>query len=105
MNMTHFSLLQLPETQQESGSTLNSQIGNKCRSTEVLFNTSQENFLGPNLVCPCVLKKVLISTVIWFPCPSSWENESERKEETTGRYTNSTQEVVAVSKGVCVQKN
>lgn len=97
MNMTHFSLLQLPETQQESGSPLSV----KCQSTEVLFNILQESFLGPVPVCPWVSKKVLISMVIWFPCPSSWKkNESEMEEETTkGRYTNCTQEVVTVRKG------
>lgn len=80
MNMTHFSLSELPETQQESGSTLSSQTDIKCQSSEVLFNTLQETSLGPVPVCPGVLKKVLISMVIWLPCPVGKMNQKGRKE-------------------------
>lgn len=86
MNLTRFSLFQLPELSKESGNVLSKQMPD-TKSTEGLFNTSQESFLGPVPVCPCVLKVVLGSLVIWVSCPSSWKNESEREEETTkGRY-------------------
>lgn len=82
MNLTHFSLFQLPELSKESGIILSSQTDVRHQSTEGLFNTLQESFLGPVPICPCVLK-VVLSLVIWVSCPSSWKNESESEEETT----------------------
>lgn len=67
MNMTRFSLPQLPDTQQR----IRKHSAVKGRSPEVLFSTLQESFSGPPPVCPCVSKKVLVSLVIWFPCPGS----------------------------------
>jgi len=85
--MTHFSQPQLPGTQQRIRKH-SKQTDIRHHSTEGLFNTLQESFPGLVPVSPCVLKVVLISLVTWLYCPSSWKNESERKEETPkGRYT------------------
>lgn len=95
MNMTHFSLSELPETQQESGSTLSSQTDIKCQSSEVLFNTLQEASC-PSL--PWCFKESSNKYGYLASLPSR-ENESEREEGTKGRYTSNTQEVAAVIKG------
>lgn len=86
MSLIHFSIPQLPGTQQRIRKH-SKQTDVRHQITEGLLGTLQESFLGPFLVSPCVLKVVLVSLVTWFYCPSSWKNESERKEETPkGRY-------------------
>lgn len=66
----------------------------KRQSTEGL-PIIHRKFLRSCLSLPLSSKKVLISLVIWLPCPSNWGEKWNRKGSrgTKGRYTNNAQQV------------
>lgn len=95
MSMTHFSLPQLPETEQESGSTKQS----NAKALTSLSILHKESFLGPVPVCPCIQRKCKFGYLVSLPKQLEKMNQKGKKKLTKGTYTNNAQVVVIVRKG------
>lgn len=95
MNMTHFSLPQLPESQQESGSTLCSQKP-KHRSP---FQYFIGKFLGPRPSLPLCFQESSDKFGYLVSLPEQLEKMHQKGKTILLWYTNNTQEVATVREG------
>lgn len=90
MNMTHFSLSQLPETKQESGSTL-SYIKLVSNANAMRSFSALHKCLGScPRVCTCVLKEssAKFGYLVSLPKQSEMKNQKEKKKMLKGDTLN-----------------
>lgn len=92
--MTHFSLPQLPESQQESGSTLCSQKPKHGSPFQYFIG----KFLGPRPSLPLCFQESSNKFGYLVSLPKQLEKMHQKGKTTLLRYTN-TQEVATVRKG------